>query len=207
MRLRTRSAVGTVAFAATVVLLLVFASGGFLLYTTKPTVTATQTTTEIMTETSSRTVTSVGAGATSTEVMTHTTTMTEVMNKTSTELMAEPAIPFAPAKGQMIHDAYAIIAPLVNGTYALTIHAQGLEAMSMGAYLVEGTQHGTNVTVPIGGQNVTLSEFEADSHGNGQFFITLNQNPAHVYDTISLVFLPGMEMTNATIAATAHVGM
>ncbi len=207
MRPRSRSGVGTVAFAATVVLLLVFASGGFLLYTTKPTVTATQTTTEIMTETSSTTVTRIGAGTTSTEVATHTTTMTEVMNETSTEVMAEPAIAFKPVTGQMIHDGYLIVAPLGNGTYALTIHAEALEEMSMGAYLVEGTQHGTNVTVPIGGQNITLSEFEADSHGTGQFFIVLNQNPAMVYDTISLVFLPGMEMTNATLVATAHVGM
>jgi hypothetical protein len=198
-----KSGVSSVVFAASVVLLLILAAGGFTLYASKPSVTSTVT----ETATATRTV----PATTQTEVMNHTATMTETMtavrNQTMTEMIAEPAIPFTPAKGQMIHDAWLITAPLGNGTYALTIHAQGLEGMSMGAYIVEGTQHGTKVTVPIGGQNATLSEFEADSHGNGQFFIILQQNPATAYDTISLVFLPGMQMTNATVAATAHVGM
>jgi hypothetical protein len=188
---KRRIGVSSAIFATSVIVLVLIAAGGFALYASKPAVTSTVTETATATRTAPAT--------TQTEVMNHTAT--------TTEMMAEPAIPFTPAKGQMIHDAWLITAPLGNGRYALSIHAQGLEGMSMGAYLVEGTQHGTNVTVPVGGQNTTLSEFEADGRGNGQFFITLNQNPAMVYDTISLVFLRGMQMTNTTVAATAHVGM
>lgn len=198
---KRRTGVSSTIFASSVIVLILIAVGGFTLYATKPPVTLSVTETATLTRTAPAT--------TQTEVMNDTATMTETMvrNQTVTEMMAEPAIPFTPAKGQMIHDAWLIIAPLGNGTYALSIHAEGLEDSSMGAYLVEGTQHGTNVTVPVGGQNITLSEFEADSSGNGQFFIILDQNPATLYDTISLVFLPGMQMTNATVAATAHVGM
>ncbi len=192
-----RAGVSSAIFASSIIVLVLIASGGFTLYATKPSVASTIT------------VTQTAPAATRTEVMNHTATMTETMvrNQTMTEVMAEPAIPFTPTKGQMIHDAWLIVAPLGNGKYALSIHSQGLEEMSKGAYLVEGTQHGTNVAVPVGGQNVTLSEFEAGSGGNGQFFIILNQNPAMTYDTISLVFLPGMQMTNAIVAAKAHVGM
>ncbi len=198
---KRRAGVSSTIFVSSVVVLILIAAGGFTLYAIKPSVTSTVTETATATRTAPPT--------TQTEVMNHTATMTETMvrNQTMTEMAAEPAIPFTPAKGQMIHDGWLIIAPLGNGRYALSIHAQGLEEMSMGAYLVEGTQHGSNVTVPVGGQNVTLSEFEADSNGNGQFFLTLNQNPAMTYDTISLVFLRGMQMTDATVAATAHVGM
>ncbi len=196
-----RTGVSSAIFASSVIVLVLIAAGGFTLYATKPSVTSTVTETATATHTAPVT--------TQTEVMNHTATMTETMvrNQTMTEMIAEPAIPFTPTKGQMIHDAWLIVAPLGNGKYALSIHAQGLEEMSKGAYLVEGTQHGTNATVPVGGQNVTLSEFEADSGGNGQFFLILNQNPTMTYDTISLVFLPGMQMTNAIVAAKAHVGM
>lgn len=198
---RRRTGVSSTIFASSVIVLILIAAGGFTLYATKPSFTTTVTETATATRTAPAT--------TQTEVMNHTATMTETMvrNQTMTEMTAEPAIPFTPAKGQMIHDAWVIIAPLGNGRYVLSIHAQGLEEMSMGSYLVEGTQHGSNVTVPVGGQNVTLSEFEADSNGNGQFFLILNQNPAMTYDTISLVFLRGMQMTDAIVAATAHVGM
>ncbi len=196
-----RTGVSSTIFASSVIVLILIAAGGFTLYAIKPSVTSTVTETATATRTAPPT--------TQTEVMNHTATMTETMvrNQTMTEMTAEPAISFTPAKGQMIHDAWLIIAPLGNGRYVLSIHAQGLEEMSMGAYLVEGTQHGSNVTVPVGGENVTLSEFEADSNGNGQFFLILNQNPTMTYDTISLVFLRGMQMTGATVAATAHVGM
>ena len=206
---KRRIGVSNAIFATSVIVLILIAAGGFTLYASKPSVTSTVT--ETATATRTAPATTQTEVMTHTEVMNHTATMTETMtevrNHTMTEMMAEPAIPFTPAKGQMIHDAWLIVAPLGNGTYALSIHAEGLEGPSMGSYLVEGTQHGTNVTVPVGGQNFTLSEFEADSNGNGQFFIILNQNPAMVYDTISLVFLPGMDMTKATVAATAHVGM
>ncbi len=194
---KRRTGVSSAIFASSVIVLVLIAAGGFTLYATKPSVSSTIT------------VSQTAPATTRTEVMNHTATTTETMvrNQTMTEMMAEPAIPFTPTKGQMIHDAWLIVAPLGNGKYAISIHSQALEEMSKGAYLVEGTQHGTNVTVPVGGQNVTLSEFEADSSGNGQFFLILNQNPAMTYDTISLVFLPGMQMTNAIVAAKAHVGM
>ncbi len=182
---RGRRAVTNGVFGVTVAVLLVVAASGFLLYGTKSTnqAASTVTTTETMTESMSLSASTSGA-----------------MNESA----APAAVAFVPAHGQMFGSGWLIIASLGNGDYAVTVHATGLESASMGNYIVEAAQNsGQMATVPIAGTNSTLSEFEADSSGNGQFFTVLMENPHSVYESVSIVYLPGMEMTNATVVATA----
>jgi hypothetical protein len=176
-----RRGVTNAVFASTVAVLLIVAASGFLLYAGRPT----------MTETTS-------------ETMTHTTTSTEMMNET----MQEPAIALVPSHGQMISSGWLIVAPLGNGSYAVSVYARGLEAPAMGDYIVEAAQNsGQMAMVPIAGANVTLSEFTTDSHGTGQYFAGLHENPSSVYESVSLLFIPGMRMQNATVVATATLTM
>jgi len=176
---RERRAVTTAVFGVTVAILLVIAASGFVLYGTKSTTQGTSTVT--MTETMSESASTSGA-------------MSE----------SASAIAFVPAHGQMFGNGWLIIASLGNGDYAVSLHATGLESASMGNYIVEAAQNsGQMATVPIAGTNATLSEFEADSSGNGQFFTVLMENPHSAYESVSIVYLPGMEMTNATVVATA----
>ena len=164
-----RSGVSNSVFALTVLVLIVIASSGFLLYATRPAMTETMT-----------------------------NTMTEMMTAGSS------AVSFVPAHGAMIGAAYLVTAPLGNGSYALAIYANDLESPAMGDYIVEAAQNsGQMATAPIAGGNVTLSEFDADGRGNGQFFIILHGNPAASYESVSLYFVPGMEMQSATEVATA----
>jgi hypothetical protein len=108
----------------------------------------------------------------------------------------------------MFGNGWLIVASLGGGDYALTLHATGLESASMGDYIVEGAQNsGQMATVPIAGSNATLSEFSADSSGNGQFFTILMENPSSAFESVSIVYLPGMEMQNATVVATASLAM
>ncbi len=174
-----RRAVSNAVFAATVVVLLAVAAGGFLLYGTKPAMEETMTVTATRSPSSS----SISEGA-------------------------APAIAFTPAKGQMFGGGWLIVAPLGNGSYAISIHATGLEPASMGAYIVEGAQNsGQMAKVPIAGNNATQSEFTADSLGSGQFFAVLHQKPSSAYESVSIVFLPGMQMQNAVVVATASLTM
>jgi len=39
--------------------------------------------------------------------------------------------------------------------------------------------------------------------GIGQYFTTLNQDPRATFESVLVVFLGGMEMSNATVIATA----
>ena len=179
-----RRAVGNAVFAVTVVVLLAVAAGGYFLYGTRSTMeeTMTVTTTGSVSESSS----------------------SSVMSETT----AAAAIAFVPAKGQMFGSGWLIVASLGNGDYALTLHATGLESASMGDYIVEAAQNsGQMATVPIAGSNDTLSEFTADGSGNGQFFTVLMDNPSSVYESVSIVYLPAMEMQNATVVATASLTM
>jgi len=179
-----RRAVGTAVFGVTVVVLLVVAASGFYLYGTRSTMQETSTVkaTDTMSQSSS----------------------TASMNKS----VASAAVAFVPAHGQMFGNGWLVVAPLGNGSYAISLHATGLESASMGDYIVEAAQNsGQMSTVPISGTNATLSEFEADGAGNGQFFAVLHQNPTSVYESVSIVYLPGMEMTNATVVATASLKM
>jgi len=180
---RERRAVTTAVFGATAAVLLVVAASGFVLYGTRSTMDETSTVT--MTDTMSQSASTSGA-----------------MN----EAAAQAAVAFVPAQGQMFGGGWLIVASLGNGDYALTLHATGLESASMGNYIVEAAQNsGQMATVPIAGSNATLSEFEADSSGSGQFFTVLMQNPSSVYESVSIVYLPGMEMQNATVVATASL--
>lgn len=177
-------AVSNVTFAVTAIVLLVIAGAGFGLYAT--------------TSASTKTVTS-----------TSTQTMTESMSSTGT--MAANATghasPFTPAKGQMVSSAWLVYAPTGNGSYVLTVYASGLESPSTGGYLVEATSaSGAMATAPISG-NATTSEFETNSAGNGEYFIVLHQNPETSLEGVTLVYLPGMSMTNMTVIATASFSM
>jgi hypothetical protein len=168
--------VSNAVFAGTSIVLLIIAGIGFSLYLTSA--STTHTTTENMTETS-------------------TTGMTETMT--------ESAIQFTPATGQMIHTAWLLIQPAGSGDYAVAIHAEGLEnTQAMGSdYIVEAQEStGSMSVVPIG-PNATASEFDTGSQGVGDFFIVLMQNPFTSFENIQLVYLPGMEMANATVVATA----
>ena len=181
----TRRGISNIVFASTVIVLLVVAASGFLLYATRP--ATTKTTTEVMTET-----------------MTQTPSSTGPVNETGQAATAA----FVPVQGQMFTRGWAVIAPVGGGDYLVSIHAEGLEAPSMGDYTVEASQNTGNIAmVPIGGTNATLSEFEASSSGVGQFSIVLMENPSSQFESISIVYLPGMEMTNATVVATADLVM
>lgn len=180
---RRRRAVSTAVFGVTVVVLLAVAASGFVLYGTRSTME------ETMTVTASETMSLSSSSA--------------AMNETAT-----PAVAFVPAHGQMFGSGWLIVAPLGNGSYAVTLHATGLESAEMGDYIVEGAQNsGQMAMVPIAGTNDALSEFTADSHGNGQFFVVLQQEPSSIYESVSVVYLPGMEMTNAAVVATASLKM
>ncbi len=172
-------------FASTVIVLLVVAASGFLLNATHH--ATTETTTEVVTETMTQTASSTGPA-----------------NETGQTVTAA----FARAQGQMFTRGWVVIAPVGGGDYLVSIYVEGLEAPSMGDYIVEGAQTTGNMAmVPIGGANTTLSEFEASASGVGQFSIVLMENPSAQFENISIVYLPGMEMTNATVVATADVAI
>ena len=183
--MKLRPGVSTTVFAGTTVVLLILAAVGFSLYLTNS--SASHTTTEDMTETMTSTSTSV---------------MTETSNGTE-------AISFTPATGQMIHSAWLLIEPSGMHDFALAIHAEGLEnTQSMGSdYIVEGTQSSGSMSVVPIGPNATASEFDTSSSGAGNFFIILGQNPHSTFENIQIIYLPGMQMTNATVVATASLAM
>jgi hypothetical protein len=175
---RDRVAVSTMVFGVTVVVLLAVAASGFALYAMRP------------------------AAVETTQSMSETTSMS------TTGAMAQPAVAFVPAHGQMISSGWLVVAPLGNGSYAVSVYATGLETPSMGNYIVEAAQNsGAMANVPIAGSNATLSEFETDSHGTGVFFAILHQNPSSVFESVSVIYLPGMQMQNAMVVATAPLSM
>lgn len=153
----------------------------------------------------------VGASQHPTEAMMQTETMTEVMtmSPSATAMMQQDAIPFTPQPGQMMHGAWLLIAPTGNGQYALSVYVSGLEP-SMGTgndYVIDGPQMtGSMAAVPVTG-NLTSSEFEVGSDGVGYFFALLNQNPYTTFESIQIFFLPGMQMSNAMLVATASFSM
>lgn len=183
--MKVHMGVSNAVFAGTTVVLLVIAGIGFALYLTNS--SPAQTTTESMTET-----------------MTHTSTatMTETANGTS-------AIEFTPATGQMIHTAWLLIEPAGMDQYALSVHAEGLESTQStgGDYIVEGAQSSGSMSVVPVGPNATASEFDTASNGIGNYFVLLSQNPYTTFENIQIVYLPGMQMTNATVVATATLTM
>lgn len=200
-----RRAVTNQAFGVAVVALILVAAVGYGLYLTRPpmTETMTETTTQPMTETTTNTMTQ-------TMTVTVTNAMTETTTQTTTSVSTGEALSFAAQSGQMIGNALLLIQPAgMNGGYALSIYAPGLEpSMGTGSnYIVEGAQtSGSMALVPVTG-NVTTSEFEAGSNGVGQFFALLSQNPYSSFESIQIFYLPGMSMSNATLVATASLSM
>src|SRR5271154_5230861 len=105
MRLNaSRTAVTNIVFASVVIVLLVVAASGFLLYAMKGETTMTET----MTETTSGS-------------MSETSTGTASMNET-----AQAAITFAPAHGQMFGQGWLTAEPIGNGSYVVSVYANGL---------------------------------------------------------------------------------
>jgi len=170
-----RGSVSNGVFAITVAVLVVVASAGFLLYSSRPTME------ETMTVTTSDTMSSNGSSG-----------------ATATALVA--------AHGAMFGNGWLVVASAGNGSYIVTLRATGLEPASMGDYIVEAAQNsGQMATVPIAGSNATLSEFEADNAGNGEFFTILHEAPSSAYESVSIEYLPGMQMQEAMVVASASL--
>jgi hypothetical protein len=171
-------------FGAVVVVLLIVAAVGYALYFTTP------------------------HGQTGSGIMTETVTQT-VSTTSGTSSGGTGAVQFAPATGQMVDNAWLLVEPTASGQFAVSIHAEGLEStQGMGSvYIVEGAESsGAMAVVPVG-PNATASEFETTSNGVGSYFILLSQNPYTTFESVQIVYLPGMEMTNATVVATATLAM
>ncbi len=122
----------------------------------------------------------------------------EVQNSTS-------ALPFVLQPGQTIKGGWLVIIPTGTGHYALSVRATGLKPPSSGAYIVEGVAKQATNMVPIT-VNATASEFDADNSGVGNYWIELTQNPSTSFKAIDLLYLPGMQMTNAVLVATVQLG-
>jgi len=109
--------------------------------------------------------------------------------------------------GQTIRSGWILISPIGSGHYALSLHAEGLQPASAGAYIIEVVpSSGSGNMVPISGNATTASEFEADTGGVGNYWYVLMENPSASFKGIDLLFLPGMDMTRATLVATAQLG-
>ena len=191
--MNTRGGVSNAVFAGTTVVLLIIAAIGYRLYLTSA--GSGHTSTELMTET---------MGQTSTEVMTETMVQTSTVSSTPME-----AVQFAPAVGQMVHSAWLLIQPTGSGEYALYVYAQGLESTqgTGNVYIVEGAQSSGAMSVIPVGPNATASEFETTAGGVGSYFVVLMQDPYTTFENIQIVYLPGMQMSNATVVATATLTM
>ncbi len=180
-----RNGVSATAFATSVIILVVVAASGFGLYATKPQFTNTVTSTTTVEITQAGTIT-----------------------RTATNTVTEEAIPFSPEKGQIIGNAWLLVEPpSTHGQFALSVYVPGLETTTgtRNVYIVEGVQlGGPMASVPVTG-NATTSEFEVGSDGVGQFFVLLTQNPFTTFDNIQIFYLPGMQMLNATLVATASL--
>jgi hypothetical protein len=127
----------------------------------------------------------------------------ESISMLHSEMNTSRAIALQPKSGQMIHGGWVILASVGNGDYAVTLHADGLEPPSSGGYIVEGVQRTASMDVVPIGANATASEFDAGTDGAGSFWTVLMQNPGTSFEAIELVYLPGMNMTAATVVATA----
>jgi len=178
---QSKKGVSGAVFAASIVILVVIAAAGFGLYLTR---------------------------AASTLTVTHTVSQTtDEMSGTSAEMTTATAIQFKPATGQMFNNGWLVIGETQSGSYALSLHAQGLENASAGDYIVEGQQSSGSMSVVPLAANTTSSEFDAGADGAGSFFVILAQNPFTAYESVQILFLPGMQMTNATVVATAQLAM
>jgi hypothetical protein len=175
--LKFRAGVSNAVFAGTAVVLLILAGVGFGLYFTG--LTSGQTTAEMTTGTT----TTAGSGT--------------------------DAVQFVPASGQMVHGAWVLIEPTGSGQFAVSIYAQGLESTggTGNVYIVEGAQSSGSMSVVPIGPNATASEFETSGTGVGSYFTLLDQNPYSSFENLQIVYLPGMQMSDAVVVATATLSM
>lgn len=107
--------------------------------------------------------------------------------------------------GQMIRSAWLFIAPVGKGQFAVSLHAEGLKLPSSGGYLIEGVTRQGAKMVPLGPTEIA-SEFDATNDGVGTYWLVLNQNPSTTYQTIVVLYLAGMQMSNAVLVASAALG-
>lgn len=115
-------------------------------------------------------------------------------------------IAFVHESGQMIHDTWLLVAPIGQGKFGVTIHAEGLEdTKGEGIYLVEGVMKGQPTRMVPLGQTLDNSEFHANSKGVGTLWIIPSQDPRSTFDKVVLLFLPGMSMERAVLLATAKL--
>ncbi|MDA4127545.1 MAG: hypothetical protein OK452_10160 [Thaumarchaeota archaeon] len=112
----------------------------------------------------------------------------------------------SPHPGAMIHTGWVVIAPVGSGDYAIVVHAEGLEPPSLGGYIVEGAQRTTAMNVVPIGANATASEFDAGTDGVGNYWTVIMQNPTTSFESIELLYLPGMNMAQATLVASVSLG-
>jgi len=181
--------ISNVVFSVIVVILLLVAAVGFGLYASKPAVMETMTVT--MTETAmSSSMAETGLSGTENFSYVHA---------------------FTPEAGAMLSNAWLVVAPAQMGEYVVAVHAEGLGPN--GEYIVEGPlSTGSMQVVPVSTQSMSMnttaaSEFTADSHGNGLFWIVLNSNPISTFEAVQLYYLPGTMMQNATLVASVMFTM
>lgn len=189
-----KRAVSNLIFAGTAIVLIVAAAVGFGLYGTTASKTVTST----------NTVTVATTDMMTTEAMTSESSMTQSsMSNTSNY-----AYQFNATSGAMISSAWLLDVPVGMHSYAVSVHAEGLEAN--GTYILEGQlANGTMATVPVSSQSMNMnttsaSEFQTDKNGAGTYWVVLDSCPSTTFESISLLYLPGMIMSNATTVATIH---
>src|SRR5712692_7906838 len=132
-------------------------------------------------------------------------------NESNTMLQGEmqnitTRLALTPKAGQMINSGWIFIAPVGTGGYAVFLHAEGLEPPSSGGYIVEGVTKSVGMNLVPLGPNATASEFDASTNGIGNFWLVLNQNPSVKYEAIDVLYLAGMQMSNAAVVASASLG-
>ena len=143
------------------------------------------------------------------------TTVTSTLAVTEYSTVTKNIIPratmdakqFLPQLGQTIHDAWLLFAPAGNGSYILTIHAEGLSP-SQGTseyYIVRGIKtDGTVEEVPVGGA-LNASLLHVNEYGVGDFYLVLDHDPSLAYEAVEIVRIGGSESSPAVVVATASL--
>jgi len=148
----------------------------------------------------------VGFGATYLYDQNRITSLQNSLTQANQAANAAKALPLAPHPGAMIHTGWVVITPVGSGDYAIAIHAEGLEPPSSGGYIVEGAQRTTAMNVVPIGANATASEFDAGADGVGNYWTVIMENPTTGFESIELLYLPGMNMAQATLVASVSLG-
>ncbi len=128
------------------------------------------------------------------------------LQNTLTQANSSKALALSPHPGAMIHTGWVVIAPVGSGDYAIAVHAEGLEPPSTGGYIVEAAQRTTAMNVVPIGANATASEFKAGTDGVGNYWTVVMENPTTSFESIELLYIPGFNMTQATLVATVPLG-